>query len=62
LFAIWRTRGRTSLQPLLFERVTGQNITRKDVLCIGERIVNLEKAYNVREGWTRKDDNLPDGS
>jgi aldehyde:ferredoxin oxidoreductase len=32
------------------------------VLCIGERIVNLEKAYNVREGWTRKDDNLPDGS
>jgi len=50
------------LQPLLFERVTGQNITRKDVLCIGERIVNLEKAYNVREGWTRKDDNLPDGS
>ncbi len=26
----------------------------------GERIVNLERAFNVREGFSRKDDRLPD--
>jgi len=26
---------------------------------IGERIWNLEKLYNIREGWTAKDDELP---
>ena len=40
--------------------VTGMEVTPKDVLHIGERIVNLEKAYNIREGWTREDDKLPD--
>lgn len=25
----------------------------------GERIWNLKKAFNIREGWTRKDDTLP---
>ena len=27
---------------------------------VGERIVNLERAFNVREGFGRKDDRLPD--
>ena len=27
---------------------------------IGERIYNLERAFNIREGLTRKDDTLPD--
>ena len=27
---------------------------------IGERVINLEHAYNIREGWTRKDDTLPE--
>jgi aldehyde:ferredoxin oxidoreductase len=26
---------------------------------VGERIVNLERAFNVREGFSRKDDRLP---
>jgi aldehyde:ferredoxin oxidoreductase len=26
---------------------------------VGERIVNLERAFNVREGFGRKDDKLP---
>jgi aldehyde:ferredoxin oxidoreductase len=43
-----------------YNAVTGLNITGKDILHIGERIVNLEKAYNIREGWNRQDDNLPD--
>lgn len=25
----------------------------------GERVWNLKKAFNIREGWTRKDDTLP---
>ena len=36
------------------EPVTGQ-----DLLEIGERIVNLERLYNVREGLGRADDQLP---
>ncbi len=31
-----------------------------DFLLIGERINNLTRAFNVREGFTRKDDTLPD--
>lgn len=26
---------------------------------IGERIVNIERLYNLREGFSRKDDTLP---
>jgi aldehyde:ferredoxin oxidoreductase len=31
-----------------------------DLLQIGERIVNLERLYNVRQGLSRADDRLPD--
>jgi aldehyde:ferredoxin oxidoreductase len=43
----------------ILESVTGMGITEKDVLPIGERIVNLERAFNVREGIRRVDDSLP---
>ena len=52
--------GQPEMCAKYYNAVTGLNITGRDVLHIGERIVNLEKAYNIREGWTRKDDNLPD--
>jgi aldehyde:ferredoxin oxidoreductase len=29
------------------------------VLTIGERIINVERAFNVREGIRREDDTLP---
>jgi aldehyde:ferredoxin oxidoreductase len=32
---------------------------RDDVLTIGERIINIERAFNAREGLTRADDTLP---
>lgn len=38
---------------------TGINATEKSVRRTGERIVNLERAYNIREGLSRKDDMLP---
>lgn len=41
------------------EVVTGFHFTEKVMFEIGERIVNLERAYLVREGIRRKDDYLP---
>jgi aldehyde:ferredoxin oxidoreductase len=37
----------------------GEPVTGQDLLEIGERIVNLERLYNVREGLGRADDQLP---
>ncbi len=43
----------------LYALVTGVPLTAKELRTVGERILNMEKAYNIREGWTRKDDSLP---
>ena len=43
----------------MINAVTGWNFTLEDVERLGERIYNLERAFNCREGVTRKDDNLP---
>ena len=44
----------------LFTAATGIKATEKDMMKVGERIYNLERAYNIREGITRKDEeNLP---
>lgn len=37
----------------------GRPLTGADLLAIGERIVNLERMYNVRQGLSRADDYLP---
>src|SRR5919109_4954458 len=39
--------------------VTGFGMTADDLERVGERIINLERAFNVREGIRRKDDLLP---
>jgi len=44
----------------LYNAVTGIDLGKEELMVIGERIVNLARAYNVREGLTRKDDTLPD--
>jgi aldehyde:ferredoxin oxidoreductase len=42
-------------------RVTcGWEIDEGELKRIGERIVNLNRLFNVREGFTRSDDSLPD--
>jgi aldehyde:ferredoxin oxidoreductase len=41
------------------EAVTGFHFTEQAMFEIGERIVNLERAYLVREGIRRRDDYLP---
>ena len=43
----------------VLNKATGFNFTTEDYLKTGERIWNLTRLFNVREGVTRKDDNLP---
>jgi len=43
----------------LYTMVTGLPMTADDLKQAGERISNLKKAFNIREGWTRADDALP---
>jgi aldehyde:ferredoxin oxidoreductase len=44
----------------LMEAVTGLTCTPEDVVKVGERVNNLARAFNVREGFTRSDDTLPE--
>jgi aldehyde:ferredoxin oxidoreductase len=39
--------------------VTGWNVSVEELERVGERIVNLERLFNVREGVRRRDDVLP---
>jgi aldehyde:ferredoxin oxidoreductase len=39
--------------------LTGVSYPTGDLIKAGERIWNLERLYNLREGFTRDDDNLP---
>ncbi|MGH2560301.1 MAG: aldehyde ferredoxin oxidoreductase family protein [Thermomicrobiales bacterium] len=39
--------------------VTGFPTTADDLRRAGERITNLKKRFNIRQGWTRADDTLP---
>lgn len=43
----------------LYSLTTGILMTKEELLRAGERIYTLEKAYNLREGWTKKDDYPP---
>lgn len=43
----------------LLTAATGWSLSGEDVRLIGERIVNLERLFNAREGIARKDDTLP---
>ena len=43
----------------IYERITGWPMTADDLRQSGERINNLKKLFNIREGWTRGHDTLP---
>ena len=43
----------------LLSAITGVEWTEEAYLRAGERIYNLERAFNCREGFTREDDTLP---
>lgn len=44
----------------ILKAYTGWAISLGEIAYAGERIYNIERAFNVREGLTRKDDYLPD--
>ena len=46
------------LAPAL-SAATGVQISGDDLLKVGERIYNVERAFNIREGLSRKDDKVP---
>lgn len=61
---LYRLVSRLKLRPLTwFEKwltyVTGQTFTSGHLQEIGERIFNLERMYNLREGLTGAEDTLP---
>ena len=43
----------------LYHAVTGIALEEEQALRIAERVTNLERLFNIREGLTRKDDTLP---
>jgi aldehyde:ferredoxin oxidoreductase len=39
--------------------MTGRELSEKELMAIGERVTNLRRLFNTREGLTRADDTLP---
>ena len=56
--ASWQLCGPDNLAALL-EAATGWDVTVDEILKVGERRINLMRAFNAREGFTREDDRLP---
>jgi aldehyde:ferredoxin oxidoreductase len=48
------------LATRFYNTCSGRSLTEKDLLRTGERIWNIEKAYNTRCGAGRSDDTIPD--
>lgn len=44
----------------MLNSVTGFDYTTEDVIRAGERIWNLERLFNLKAGFTKKDDTLPE--
>lgn len=43
----------------IYTHITGWDMSADDLRRAGERINNLKKQFNIREGWQRADDTLP---
>ena len=43
----------------IYRHITGWDMTAEELQLAGERINNLKKQFNIREGWSRDDDTLP---
>ncbi len=50
--------GVTTFRDIL-NLITGIEINDEELLTVGERIYSLERLYNLKAGFTRKDDTLP---
>ena len=54
----WATLGTDTMAELL-TLVTGKKWTEEEMFEIGERVINLARAFNQREGFNRKNDTMP---
>ena len=43
----------------IYSLITGERFTENHIKIAGERINNLKKLFNIKNGWSRIDDNLP---
>ena len=43
----------------MLNAITGWDVTADELRRTASRIVNLRKAFNIREGWKPQDDTLP---
>ena len=59
---IWRNSDPTipTLLANIYGAVTGVEASGDQMMKVGERLVNLERCFNVREGLQKSDDTLPD--
>lgn len=48
------------LATKFYNACTGSNVSCEDMIKTGERVFNVEKAYNIREGAGREKDKIPD--
>jgi len=60
LFTVITLAVKASTWVEVFNRATGLNFTLGDMLKASERVINLERLFNIREGFTRRDDYLPE--
>ena len=44
----------------ILSALTGWDLNGKDLLQIGERTINLQRLFNIREGFSKKDDFIPE--
>ncbi len=58
-FFVESESGKDILQKMLFA-ITGIDRSWESLLKTGERVFNLEKMFNYREGFRREDDSLPE--
>ena len=49
-----------SMYNSIVNAVTGWNTSVFELMKVGERAATMARAFNVREGFTEKDDYLPD--
>jgi aldehyde:ferredoxin oxidoreductase len=54
----WHLYGPDQLAQTV-QAVTGWDVTIEELLLVGERRLNMLRAFNAREGLTREDDKLP---
>ncbi len=56
----WNTEGNFKNMARYYTEVTGVPSDEDYLRSIGKRVWNLTRAFNAREGFTKKDDNMPE--